>query len=394
VRFDTQPDFANNARLRLVNGSVVRLPVECGRPMMRSAPPSTGQVFDTSGIISAFSNVLVGNPAQQFSVWSKWHDVAQNMARSILGLPPDPKCFANVMSLSSRPVRRAHMKDRIDPLIADRAPWLFEETLSACLCRPVLNRMLGYERTIALAKDIGALPASDIMDILASNIARHVAVAGLGQVPRHGAALIVANHPTGIADGIVLHALLRQVRSDAYFFANHDILKVLPQMEDRIAPVEWRKDRRSHGKTRETMAFTRKAVKDGRLGVIFPSGRLAKRRGMRLHERPWMASAAMLARKFNLPVIPIHMQARNSALFYLFDAIHPTLRDITLFHETLNKHRQPFDVRIGEPISPKALPESNDEGIALLRRATLALGEPKQQGVSLWQSSRWSQRRA
>ena len=159
-------------------------------------------------------------------------------------------------------------------------------------------------------------------------------------------------------------------------------------MSDIVAPVEWRKDRRSHAKTRETMVFARQAVKAGRLGVIFPSGRLAKRRGTRLHERPWMASAAMLARKFDLPVIPIHLQARNSALFYLFDAVHPTLRDITLFHETLNKHRQPYAIRVGEPISPKALPENSEDGIALLRRATLALGEARTEGVSLWDASR------
>ena len=165
-------------------------------------------------------------------------------------------------------------------------------------------------------------------------------------------------------------------------------------MADMIAPVEWRKERRSHAKTRSTMVFTRKAVNEGRLGVIFPSGRLAKRRGARLHERPWMASAAMLARKFDLPVIPIHLQARNSALFYLFDAIHPTLRDITLFHETLNKDRQPYEIRVGEPISPKALPENSEDGIALLRRATLALGEAKKQVVSLLDATRFPARRA
>ena len=280
------------------------------------------------------------------------------------------------------------MKDRIDPLIEDRAPWLFADTLSARMAWPLLHRVLGYDQTVRLGTALASCPASEIMDRMARRLSRHVSVSGLDHVPTHGAALVVANHPTGIADGIILHGALSRVRRDAYFFANHDILKVLPQMADRIAPVEWRKDRRSHGKTRETMVFTRQAVKDGRLGVIFPSGRLAKRRGMRLHERPWMASAAMLARKFDLPVIPIHMQARNSALFYLFDAIHPTLRDITLFHETLNKHRQPFDVRIGEPISPKALPENSDEGIALLRRATLALGEPQNRGVSLWDASR------
>ena len=50
----------------------------------------------------------------------------------------------------------------------------------------------------------------------------------------------------------------------------------------------------------------------------------------------------------DLPVIPVNIRARNSALFYLFDFIHPTLRDITLFHETLNKHRQPYRITVGE----------------------------------------------
>lgn len=286
------------------------------------------------------------------------------------------------------------MKDRIDPLIEDRAPWLFRPTLAASLARPTLNRLLGYDRTCELGKAVEHLSSADIMTVMADRLARDVTVSGLGHLPRHGPALIVANHPTGIADGIILHSALRQVRQDAYYFANHDILKVLPQMADMIAPVEWRKERRSHAKTRGTMVFARKAVADGRLGVIFPSGRLAKRRGTRLHERPWMASAAMLARKFDLPVIPIHVQARNSALFYLFDAIHPTLRDITLFHETLNKHRQPYEIRLGEPISPKALPENSEDGIALLRRATLALGEARKQGVSLLDATRFPVRRA
>jgi putative hemolysin len=145
-------------------------------------------------------------------------------------------------------------------------------------------------------------------------------------------------------------------------------------MADMIAPVEWRLDKRTHAKTRETMAYTREALGAGRIGVIFPSGRLAKRRGLRLFERPWMPSAAMIARKFDVPVIPLNIRARNSSLFYLFDLIHPTLRDITLFHETLNKDRQPFRIAVGDPISARALPPTNEDGIEVLRRATLALG--------------------
>lgn len=280
------------------------------------------------------------------------------------------------------------MKDRIDPLIAERAPWLFNQGLIPRILRHGLNRQLSYDQTVQIATDLKDAQASDVMAQMFTRLAQHLDVRGLENLPRNGPALVVANHPTGIADGIILHGLLAASRPDLYFFANKDILRVLPQLAPMIAPVEWRVDRRSHGQTRETMAHVRDAVHQERLGVIFPSGRLAKRRGLRLHERPWMASAAMLARKYDLPVIPVNIRARNSALFYLFDLIHPTLRDITLFHETLNKHRQPFSVTMGEPISPSALPKKSDEGIALLRRATLALGDDGDHSVSLVKTSR------
>ena len=83
----------------------------------------------------------------------------------------------------------------------------------------------------------------------------------------------------------------------------------------------------------------------------------------------------MIARKFDLPVIPIHLSARNSFLFYAFDAIHPTLRDITLFHETLNKSKYRFDVTIGSPVPALDLPERAHSGIDLLFERTLELAE-------------------
>lgn len=280
------------------------------------------------------------------------------------------------------------MKDRIDPLIAERAPWLFRADLPVRAMRAVLNRALSYDATVTLGQALRDAPTSQIMGVMADLLCQNVTVSGAHHIPRNGAALIVCNHPTGIADGIVLDSILRPLRQTPYYFANRDILRVMPQMADMIVPVEWRTHLRSHAKTRDTMKATRAAVDQGRVGVIFPSGRLAKRRGLRLYERDWMPSAAMLARKYDLPVIPVHIRARNSALFYVFDAIHPTLRDITLFHETLNKSRQPFHVTIGEEIAPGSLPANSDEGIALLRRATLALGGADAPTVSLVKATR------
>lgn len=280
------------------------------------------------------------------------------------------------------------MKDRLDPLISERAPWLYADHPWSAPSRAVLMKMLGYDRTVRLGEVLEERTMPEIMGTMADMLAKDVVCSGLQNIPRHGAALLVANHPTGIADGIILNSVISQARDDAFFYANCDIIRVLPQMESLICPVEWRLEKRTLAKTRETMAYTRKAVDAGRLGVIFPSGRLAKRRGLRLYERPWMASAAMIARKFDLPVIPVNIRARNSALFYLFDLLHPTLRDITLFHETLNKHRQPFRITIGEPISPSALPAKSEDGIKMLRAETLALGGRYAPSVSLVQNTR------
>ncbi|MFN3970764.1 MAG: lysophospholipid acyltransferase family protein [Gemmobacter sp.] len=275
------------------------------------------------------------------------------------------------------------MRERLDLLISERAPWLFSGRPRDRLALRLLMRMLGYGRTVALAEMLRDLPTAQILAIVSDLIARDVEAEGMEHLPASGPALIVCNHPTGIADGIILHRLVAPLRPDLYVFANRDILRLLPQMADIIAPVEWRKDLRSHAKTRETMEFTRHAVEAGRLGVIFPSGRLAKRVGLSLHERPWMASAAMIARRFDLPVIPMNIRARNSTLFYLFDLIHPTLRDITLFHEVLNKGAQPFRLTMGAPIPAADLPARSEDGIAMLRRATLALGGVNTPDVSL-----------
>ena len=133
------------------------------------------------------------------------------------------------------------------------------------------------------------------------------------------------------------------------------------------------------------------ALKAGRLAVLFPSGRLAKRRGLTLYERPWMPSAAMLARKFALPVTPVHITARNSALFYLFDALHPTLRDVTLFHEVINKDQHEFTLRIGRQMHGAALSKDSELATQELYRATMRAGAEGDYSVLIPKASwrRW-----
>jgi putative hemolysin len=263
------------------------------------------------------------------------------------------------------------MRDRVDPLIAERAPWMYRPGAPVRLVRGILHLLLGYDECIRRAEQIEHLPADQLMDALAEMIAVNVDVAGIDSVPAEGAAMVVCNHPTGIADGIIIWSVLRKRRPDLFIFANRDAIRVMPQLADMIAPVEWRPEKRSHGSNRETLTYATNAIKAGRLAVLFPSGRLAKRRGLKLYERPWMPSAAVLARKYKLPVVPIHITARNSVLFYMFDALHETLRDVTLFHEVINKNDHTFRVRAGRALDGAALSKDSDLATQELYRATM-----------------------
>jgi putative hemolysin len=71
-----------------------------------------------------------------------------------------------------------------------------------------------------------------------------------------------------------------------------------------------------------------------------------------------------LARKYDAPILPIHMTGPSSTLFHLFDKVSRELRDITLFHELLNKRGGKFTLTLGPLISPNQL--GADSGLATL----------------------------
>ena len=115
--------------------------------------------------------------------------------------------------------------------------------------------------------------------------------------------------------------------------------------------------------------MTREAMEAERALMIFPAGRLAvKGEDGRLTDPPWMASAVSIARKYNALIVPIHLTGPWSTLFHLFDKRWKELRDITLFHELLNKKGRPFSLVIGAPIDAEALPGDAGEATETLKR--------------------------
>jgi len=232
----------------------------------------------------------------------------------------------------------------------------------------MLYRMLAYDAAVFLADMVRPLTGWEAFSRVSNHINPRTEVTGLSHLPKTGGCIIIANHPTGLADGLAVFDAIRDHRPDHLFLANADALRVIPKGEDIIIPVEWVKSKRDHSKARNTLLAVKAALKEGRCVIIFPSGALAQFGWRGLVDRPWQSSAAMLARKYDVPIIPLSIKARNSFLYYLFAKLNAELRDITLFHELLNKKEKLFRLKFGPTIAADDLPKNAEDAILEIRK--------------------------
>lgn len=242
----------------------------------------------------------------------------------------------------------------VDVLIAERAPRL-TGSWTWPLVRPGLYRLLGYRQARRMADMVVHSPGHEALEQISDLLDLKVSALNLDRLPATGRCVVVANHPTGIADGIAVFDAVKTRRPDAIFFANADALRVCPRLSEAVIPVEWVVDKRTREKTRATLEAARAAFEEERCVVLFPAGRLARMEDGALTDPEWAPTAASLARKYRAPIVPIHVTGPYSRLFHFFDRFSRELRDVTLFHELLNKRRKPFRLMVGKPIPPERL---------------------------------------
>ncbi|WP_416064858.1 GNAT family N-acetyltransferase [Rhizobium sp. ZK1] len=242
----------------------------------------------------------------------------------------------------------------VDTLIAERGQKIVRHPLWPVM-RPFLYTLLRYNKAIEFANDVANMPGFQSFEYMSNLLKLDINVTNAERIPASGGFILVSNHPTGIADGVAVFDLLKTCRPDMMFFANRDAVRVNPRFAEMIIPVEWREEFKSKLKARETLQLTNHAVKEGKATVLFPSGRIAYWANGQLNERPWKTSAVGLARKYGLPILPVHMTARNSGLFYWFAKWSTELRDMTVFYELLNKKGDRFDFVIGNLIPAEQL---------------------------------------
>ncbi len=238
----------------------------------------------------------------------------------------------------------------VDTLIEERAIKLRQNPRIWKMVQQYLYPVLGYRQAIDLVDEVQGLSGFAVFEHLSKLLSMRVTIEGLEHLPQEGRAVLMPNHPAGIADGIAVFDAIKAVRPDMTFFANRDAVRCQENLSEIIIPVEWMEEKRNHAKSKETVRNMVKAFKDDRLIVIFPSGRLARPTPIGLIERQWLVSGVSLAQKYDCPIVPMHIKGYNSALYYFFWFLNTELKDMTLFRELLNKSGQRYHIQVGEPI--------------------------------------------
>lgn len=176
-------------------------------------------------------------------------------------------------------------------------------------------------------------------------------------IPKKGPFVLVANHPHGALDGLILMVLLARIRPDVKFLGNFLLTKI-DTLNDFFLPVD-----PFDAKNGRNIPGVRRAVEHLKMGkplVIFPAGEVStyQKRFSKIEDKPWSKSIVKLILQAAVPVVPAYIDGRNSMIFHLFGKIHPMLRTVRLPLELTNKKGQSVSVAFGSAVSVKLLKDS------------------------------------
>lgn len=198
------------------------------------------------------------------------------------------------------------------------------------------------------------------------------------RIPKSGPVILVANHPHGLVDGMVLAELVGRVRTD-YRILTRSLLTGVKEIEHFMIPVPFPHEadarEQSLGMRREAM----QVLAGGGVIVLFPSGVVATSSTLfgPAIEAEWTPFTARMIRRSGATVVPVYFAGQNSRAYQMANRISPTLRQGLLIYEVVHACGHPQAPIVGMPVPPAELDRwdgRNREMMAWLREQTLALG--------------------
>jgi putative hemolysin len=202
--------------------------------------------------------------------------------------------------------------------------------------------------------------------------------AKLATVPRNGPLIIVANHPFGLVDGLLIGNLAHHIRPDFKVLTNARLYPPDAEVQHYILPIDFDPTEAARQTNLATRAAARAHLKGGGCLIIFPAGGVATTPtpfARRAVDLDWKPFTARLIHEARASVLPIYFHGQNSRLFQIASHISMTARLALLLHEVANKMGRQFHATIGEALPYERVQELRDSRALclFLRESTYSL---------------------
>ncbi len=184
------------------------------------------------------------------------------------------------------------------------------------------------------------------------NISYKVNDKQLENIPVLGKTIVVSNHPLGAADALTLVKMLANVRQDKGIkIVANKMLSHIPQLSELLIPVD-----NIHGRlTKESLHAIDRALENEELLIFFPAGEVSRASVNGIKDKHWKSGFVKIAQRTSTPILPIHINARNSSLFYALSMVYKPLSALLLGHELFaSRSAKPLEFSIGNIIPPTA----------------------------------------
>ena len=198
-------------------------------------------------------------------------------------------------------------------------------------------------------------------------------------IPSKGKLIVIANHPFGIIDGLILCSLVSKVRDD-FKIMTHETLKFIPQLDKFILPVDFsKKDKATLKFNINTANKARMQLENDGVLIIFPSGSvsIAKNLKSEAQDDEWKSFPAKLIHQTQSDVLPIYFDGKNGLLFHIFASKikSSTLKYSSYIHETRKKIGKEIRIFSGDiiPFNDISQIKNRNELTAFLKNKTYNL---------------------
>lgn len=206
----------------------------------------------------------------------------------------------------------------------------------------------------------------------------------LENIPAEGPIVVVANHPFGIIDGLLLNQLMYDRRKDYYILTNQVLLKA-ERMVPYLIPIDDSETKEGTAINKTSILKSMKHLRNGGAICVFPAGRLARPKGWKapFEDLEWQELTAHFVKNVKAAetgetptIVPIFFEGENSRLFRIAAMLKFfTITRSLVIHECMNKVGKTIGVHIGKPIKPADIPKdlTHLDLAAWMREQTLAL---------------------